>query len=70
MLLLQSLIVFLSLKNMTWKRTKNHINSTDPGHRRLKQQFEKNLKINFASASKNGDEKDPTLVKWLKGHVV
>ena len=34
-----------------------HINNSDPGHTRLRQQLEKNLKITFASPSKNAVEK-------------
>ena len=43
---------------MAWKHTAYHINNSDPGDTRLKQQMEKNLKITFASQSKNDDEKE------------
>ena len=36
----------------------NQINNSDPGHTHLKQQFDKNLKITFASPPGKGDEKE------------
>ena len=48
----------LSVKAMAWKHTANHINNSDPGHTRSKQQLEKNLKITFASLSKKAVEKN------------
>ena len=49
---------YLSLKRMAWKHTTYHLNNSNPGHTRLKQQLEKILKIIFASASKNAVEKN------------
>ena len=45
------------MKDMTWRYTTYHINKSNPGHTRLKQQLEKNLKITFASPFKNVVEK-------------
>ena len=38
-------------------KLKSHHSNSDPGHTRLGQQLEKNLKITFASPSKNTVEK-------------
>ena len=46
------------MKDMTWKHTADHINNSNSGHTRLKQQLYKNLKITFASPSKNAVEKN------------
>ena len=43
---------------MVWKHIAYHINNSDPGYTRLKQQLEKNLKINFTSPSKNTTKKE------------
>ena len=48
----------LSLKDMTWKHTARNINNCDPGHKHLKQQLEKNLKITLVSPSKKAVEKN------------
>ena len=47
----------LSLKDMAWNHTARHINNSDPGHTRLEQQLEKNLKMNLSSLSKSAVEK-------------
>ena len=49
-------LLFIS-KDTVWKHTPYHINDSDPGHTRLKQQLKKNLKITFASPPKNAAEK-------------
>ena len=49
--------LLLILKDMDWKHTAYHINYSDPGHNCSKQQLDKNLKITFASPSKNVAEK-------------
>ena len=46
----------LFLKDIGWRHTA-YINNSDPGHTLPKQQMYKNLKINFASPSKNAVEK-------------
>ena len=43
---------------MVWKHIVYHINNSDPGYTRLKQQLEKNLKITFTSPSKNTTKKE------------
>ena len=43
---------------MACKHATYHLNNSNPGHTRLKQQLEKILKIPFASASKNVVEKN------------
>ena len=43
---------------MVRKHTSYHINNSDPGHTRLKQQLEKNFKTTFTSTSKNALEKN------------
>ena len=48
----------LSLKDIAWKQTAYHINNSDNGHTRLKQQSKKFLKITSVSLSKNIDEKE------------
>ena len=48
----------LFLKDTTWKHTTYHINNSNAGHTRLKQQLEKNLKLTFASSPKNAVEKN------------
>ena len=50
---------------MTWKHMADHINNSNSGHTRLKQQLDKNLKITFASPSKNAVEK---IKKENNGH--
>ena len=53
---------------MAWKHTTYFINNSDPGHKHLKQQLEKNLKISVANPSKNDNEKEKTRSLWrLKG---
>ena len=43
---------------MSRKHTAYHIINTDPGQTHSKQQLNKNLKITFASPSKNTDENE------------
>ena len=47
----------LFLKDMGWKHMADHIINSDPGHTFSMQQFDKNLKLTFASPSKNTEEK-------------
>ena len=51
-------MMFLMVEGQDWKHAAYHINNSDPGHVRLKYQLEKNLKINFASPPKKGDDKE------------
>ena len=55
----------LFLKDMNWKQTAYHINS-DPGHTCSNQQFDKTLKITFASLSRKSDQKEKTKEKKLE----
>ena len=45
------------IKDMAWKHAAYHINNSSPGHTRLKQQSDENLKITFASPAKNAVQK-------------
>ena len=47
---------------MGWKHTAYIINS-DPGHTHSKQQFDKTLKISFASLSRESNEKEKK-IEW------
>ena len=42
---------------MGWKHLADHIINSDPGHTFSMQQFDKNVKLTFASPSKSTDEK-------------
>ena len=57
MLSLQLAITVFFLKDMGRKRTAYYINNSDTGHTLWKQQLDKNLKITFASPSKDVVEK-------------
>ena len=43
---------------MALEDTAYHMNNYDPGHTRLNQEFEKNMKINFGSPPKNSSRKN------------
>ena len=57
MLSLQLAIAVFFLKDMGRKHTAYHINNSDTDHTLWKQQLDKNLKITFASPSKDVVEK-------------
>ena len=62
---------------MGLKHTAYHTINSDPGHTGSKQQLDKTLKINFASLSRKGDEKEKrkknetrmTIAKLLAFHA-
>ena len=51
---------------MAWKHTAYHLNDYDLGRTRLKQQLEKNMKIDFVSPPTNSsrNEKKKTKSRW------
>ena len=48
-----------------------HINNSDPGHTRLKEQLKKNLKITFINPSKNAleEKKIVAIAKFFALHA-